>query len=189
VHGALEEGRAVLEDRRMTSHRAAPLPTDLAWPDLSLDDLSFYVDEGVYGEVRDASKCTRGQAIAFFASEAGCAFTDVRCVVRYVLLHTRQDVWDGPGRDRWADDWAFDNHVRVVWHEDRKGQPDEWTYEYLNGEPATPPELPAEPPPDWRPDEGMPCWSTCRPDHPRAQRAYMLEIKGENRIPDTPKGS
>lgn len=149
----------------------ATQPSDLAYPDLKLDDLCFNIDEGTYGEVCDASKWTRGQAISRYASEAGCAFTEVRCVVRYVLLFTRQDIWDGPGKDIWVDDEA-------------------WSYCAEHG---THPDLgelfkraPSEPPTGWRPDESMACWQVCRPDHPRAQRAYMLEVKGDGRIPDTP---
>lgn len=147
----------------MSTLAGAPKPTDLAWPGLTPDDLCMSMDEGMLGEVRDASRCTRGQAIAFYASEAGCSFTEVRCVVRYALLYTRQDVWDGPGRDRWADDHVADSWGKVSVAEAF----------------AT---APTEPPTNWRPDEYMPCWEFCERTHPRAVRVYCLEQKGDGMI-------
>lgn len=140
---------------------------ELAFPWLTADDLCIGWDDGVPGEVRDASTCTRGQAIAGFLSEAGCAFTEVRCVVRYVLLCTLRDIWEGPGRDRWADGLQLES----------------WGKLSLKDAFA---QTPADPPPGWRPDEGMPCWYVCRPEHPRAIRVWMLEQRGDERIPDTP---
>lgn len=152
-------------------------PHEPAFPGLSLDDLCFQYDEGVYGEVCDSARWTRGQAIAAYTSEMGCDFTEVRCVVRYVLLHTRQDVWDGPGKDRWVDDQRFGAVGDPGWPEPRESLEDAFR------------RAPAEPPADWVPDESMACWSVCRPEHPRAQRAYMCEVKGDERIPSTPASS
>lgn len=145
-----------------------PEPTDLAYPGLSADDLCYSWDEGVPGEIRDASQCTRGQAIAQYASETTGDFTAVRCVVRYVVLHTRQDIWDGPGRDRWADDLVNDS----------------WGSLSLTDAFA---QTPSTPPENWQPDEGMACWSVCRRDNPHAIRVWMCEVKGTDQIPDTPK--
>lgn len=154
------------------SMKVSPKATDPAWPGLRPDDLCFQYDEGIYGEVRDASTTTRGQAIAFFAGEAGCDFTDVRCVVRYVLIHTRQDVWDGPGKDRWVDD---EQRQHLVDHGVRPP-----LGELFENAPAEPPEW-------WEPSESMACWSVCRPDHPRAIKCWMLEVKGDDRIPEPPE--
>lgn len=144
---------------------------DLAWPGLEIDDLCFVHDEGVYGEVRDASKCTRGQAIAFYASETCGDFTAVRCVARYILMHTRQDVWEEGGRDRWADGRIAD-HLAATGV--RLSLSEAWA--------ASPEEVPS----GWTPDEYLPCWSVCRRDHPRAQKAWLCEVKGDDRIPDPP---
>lgn len=141
--------------------------TDLAYPGLSADDLCYSWEDGVEGEIRDASKCTRGQAIAAYASQTTGDFTMVRCLVRYVVLHTLQDIWDGPGRDRWADDLVNDSWGRLS------------LTDAIAQTPATPPD-------GWRPEEGMACWSVCRPDHPRAIRCWMCETKGDDQIPDTP---
>jgi hypothetical protein len=155
----------------MASQQKMRKPDDLAFPYLTLDDLCFVHDEGVYGEVRDAATCTRGQAIAYYASETTGDFTDVRCVVRYVLLHTRQDIWDGPGREQWADDHIADHlaatGVRLSLVEAWKQSPD-------------------VPPSSWTPEEYSPCWSVCSKNHPRARKAWMCEIKGDDRIPDAP---
>lgn len=145
-----------------------PRPTDPAWPGLGLDDLSFTVDEGYPGEVQDAATKTRGQAIAYFAREADVTFTEVRCGVRYVHLFSRQEVWDGPGRDRWFDDWEaqfMTEHQRWPTQAEREAA-----------------QVPAEPPSDWRPDEYMPCWQFVKKDHPQARRAWCCEIKGQERV-------
>lgn len=160
------------EDSRQLPRQTVRKPDDPSWPALDLDNLSFLIDEGVWGEVRDASTCTRGEAIAFYASETTGRFTDVRCVVRYVLLFTRQDVWDNGGRDQWVDD-----HINQHLNETGVRLPLSKAWE----------ESPTVVPDDWMPHEGLPCWSTCRPDHPRAQKAWMCETKGDNRIPDHPK--
>lgn len=145
-------------------------PDEPAFPGLTADDLCYSWDEGVPGEVRDASKCSRGQAIAYYASEAGCDFREVRCLVRYVLLHTRQDLWEGPGRDRWADGLVIESQWRLSLDEAWK-------------------QTPADPPPGWRPDEGMACWSVCRRDHPRAIKTWMCDVKGTPQIPDSADAS
>lgn len=153
------------------SATATRAPDALAFPGLSADYLTYSWDEGVEGEIRDASRCTRGQAIAAYASEVGCDFTEVRCVARYVLLHTRQDVWEGPGSDRYADDLA---HQHLVDHGVQLSLKDAWK------------RTPERVPDGWEPSDGMACWSVCRPDHPRAIKTWMCEVKGDGSIPDPP---
>lgn len=150
-----------------TAKQEERAPTELAYPGLTADDLCYSWEDGVEGEIRDASKCSRGQAMAHYASETWGDFTRVRCLVRYVILHTRQDIWDGPGRDRWADDLVNDSwgHLSLD---------DAWA------------QTPAEPPLGWRPEEGMPCWSVCRRDHPRAIKVWMCEDKDDDQIPNPP---
>jgi hypothetical protein len=41
---------------------------------------------------------------------------------------------------------------------------------------------PPEPPADWNPDEYMACWEFCDRSHPAARKAYICEIKGQERI-------
>jgi hypothetical protein len=69
-------------------------------------------------------------------------------------------VWDGPGKDRWADDLSAQH---LIDHGTR--MPIREAFE----------RCPAEPPPGWRPDESMPCWEFCDKSHPAALRVYICE--------------
>lgn len=133
-------------------------PTDLATPGLTVDDLCLRVDEGIYGEVQDGNR-PRATAISNFASEAGILFTQVQCRVRYLRFMTRQDVWNGPGKDRWVDLHCDEPEYR--------GKPLEACFAVA----------PEEPPADWRPDEYDPCWEFCDKAHPEAIRAWICEQK------------
>lgn len=145
----------------MGSTTAAPKPSDPAFPGLTADDLCLS-DDGGYGEIRDASKCSRGQAAAFYASEGAYLFTKVRCTVRHLYLYTRQEVWDGPGRDRWVDA----EEARI--EREHGGAPS--LGELFDIAPKTPPE-------DWRPDESMACWQFCHKTHPRAIKVYVCDVR------------
>lgn len=147
-------------------------PDDPAYPGLTADNLTYYWDDGVEDEIRDAARCTRGQAKARYAWETGSDFREVRCLARYVVLHTRQDVWDGPGRDECADQLYWDA---------RDADPDA-ALTLADAFKRTPTVVPD----DWRPHEGMACWSVCRKDHPRAVKVWMCETVGDGKIPDTP---
>lgn len=129
---------------------------------LTADDLCLSVGEGVYGEIRDASKTTRAAATSFFAGEVGCSFTDVRCRVRYARLFTLQETWDGPGKDRWVDvqDWEHYNAFGV----------------HLPLGPLFE-KAPKEPPADFEPDETMACWQFCERTTPGAIKIYVCEEK------------
>lgn len=120
------------------------------------------MDDGIYGEVQDVSKRTRGQAIARFAGEAGVSFTEVRCTVRYLRIFTRQQLWDGPGKDRWADDIDMQH---LIDHGKRLGLKESFA--------RTPP----EPPANWNPDESMPCWEFCDKSAPGAVKAYICKVR------------
>lgn len=141
--------------------KAPPAPTDLAYPGLTVDDLCLRVDEGIYGEVQDGNR-PRATAISNFANEAGLAFTEVRCRVRYLRFMTRQDVWNGPGRDRWCDD-RINQHL--IDHGTRLPLTAAWK------------DVPGTPPDDWRPGEYDPCWEFCEKTHPEAIRAWICEQK------------
>lgn len=121
-------------------------PSDPAFRGLGLDDLCLSMDEGIYGEVSDATRHTRGQAIAFFAREAGCSFTEVKCRVRWLRLYTRQDAWETGGMEWWAD------HKGVE----------------LEDAPDVPPD-------DWQPSEGIPAWEFCDKSARGARMAYVME--------------
>lgn len=124
------------------------------------------------GSVRDASKTTRGQAAAFFARES--AYGDIRGVrvwKRYVLPFTRQDVWEGPGRDRWVDKQDWD-HFHA-------------TGDHLPLGPLFE-QAPTEPPADWQPDEYDPVWMFVHRSHPGAIPVWICGVKGDE-PPTDPK--
>lgn len=156
-------------------------PSDPAFPGLTPDDLSLFMDEGIYGEVQDASKRSRGAAIGRFAREADCDFTQVRCGVRYVLLHDRQDLWDGPGRDSWADNLFVESGLRHRYDAETKRH---YLVDKDDNEVPEPdwPDPPDEPPADWEPSEYMPCWEFVAKTHPRALKVYICEVKGQEHV-------
>lgn len=141
---------------------------DPAFPGLTVNELCLGFDEGVYGEVRDASECTRAQAMRAYQSEVGCLWTEIRCVVRYIAIYTRQELWEGPGRDRAADDLQAESWGKLTLEEAFA-------------------QVPTQVPDGWRPEEYMPCWRFVPKTHPRAQRAWCLEVRGDDRIPPQPR--
>lgn len=148
-------------------------PTDLLHPGLTPDYCVMDVDDGVLGEISDASRITRGKAIALYASEMGVSFTDVRCTTSYMRLFTRQDGWDGPGRERWLDDWMEREGV-----DERAVGEREW--EYYNedtGQKVDPPDAPDEPPGEWEPSDWDPAWEFCKKTDPGAVKVWVCEAK------------
>lgn len=141
-------------------------PKDLVSP-----DVEWYCwaadgwDSAGEGSVRDATTTTRGQAAAFFARETTGRLIDVRVWKRYVDRFTRQDVWDGPGKDRWVDRRERDmrdagEHVPAL-GELFKLAPD-------------------EPPADWQPDEYDAVWRFVPRDYPGAVAVWVCGVKGDN---------
>lgn len=138
----------------------APTPTDHAFPGLTPDDLCVSIDEGILGEIQIGDR-PRATAISAFASEAGLAFTDVRCTVGHLRFLTREDVWESHGRDRFYDD----TYNQFIADHQRRPEADEI------------PEAPEEPPGSWRPEDHYPAWEWCKADHPEAIRVWHCEEK------------
>lgn len=116
------------------------------------------------GTVRDARKVTRGQAAAFFAREVG-DIRDVRVWKRYIRPFTREEIWLGPGRDRWTDR----EKDRLI----REGLPRESLAEIYARAPVAPPE-------DWQPDEYDSTWCFVDRSHPDAIPAWICGFKGDD---------
>lgn len=95
-------------------------------------------ENAAWGSVQDARAKTRGKAAAFYASETGCAWTEVHVWKRYVRPLTRAEGWEY-GFDRWANC----NDVELE-------------------------DAPDDPPPNWEPDEYIPVWQFISRDHPEA---------------------
>lgn len=158
---------------------AAKAPTGIVSP--HVDDYcwaaSGWEDAGE-GSVCDARTTTRGQAAAFFARAFG-SITDVRVWKRYVLRFTRQDVWDGPGKDRWVDR----REAEIMAARALEGRPGE----------DIPPlgdlfkEASAEPPTDWEPDCYDPVWQFVHGSHPDAVPVWICGIKGDTPPADPSK--
>lgn len=125
------------------------------------------------GSVRDASKTTRGQAAAFFAQETTGHLPDVRVWKRYVERFTRQDVWEGPGKDRWVDHREREL-VAAGKHVPSLGE--------LHAR------APAEPPEDWQPDEYDAVWRFVHRSYPGAIAVWVCGVKGD-KPPDDPGAS
>jgi hypothetical protein len=70
--------------------------------------------DGVLGEVSDASRRTRSQAIARYASETGYTRQEIRCTTDYVRIYDRQDAWE------W---WV---EMDSGWDEQPDRPPDDW---------------------------------------------------------------
>lgn len=68
-------------------------PSDIAFPHVSWDDC-VYGEDGPMESVVEVSKTTRGKAIAAYAHEVACDFTEVRCRTVWGRFLTRQEVWD-----------------------------------------------------------------------------------------------
>lgn len=132
------------------------------------------------GSVADARKITRSQAAAYFASETGERFTDIRVWKRHMLLLTRQDVWDYSGQGRYADRLMERDGVETKWQEHRQGRPDEWIYVNADtGEEVAEPVVPDEPPPDWEPSEYEPSWTFCDKSREHAIPVWICGFKGD----------
>lgn len=125
------------------TRRAGASPTDLLNA-----DVEFYVwhpdgwECATLGSVSDARKRTRGQAAAFFANETGDWMPGVRVWKRYVRPLTRQDAWDGDGRDRYEDlhEMEFDTAPAIVpddWEADPESDP-VWTFVHRDDPDAIP---------------------------------------------------
>lgn len=129
---------------------------------LTPDDLCLSIDDGIYGEVADATKHKRASAMARYASEAGCSFNEVHCRKRYCRIYTQQEAWDSYGRDRYLDEWEY--HFCA----DNGREP---TLEEADAA------IPGYPPPDWRPRDDDPCWGFVRRDVPGALPIWVCETK------------
>ena len=131
------------------------------------------------GSVQDAHDTTRGQAAAHFAS-CGChAMTEVRAWKRYVRCFTRQDVWDGPGKDRWTD---HRREAEILAQRALEGRPG-------TGIPSLGDlyrQAPTEPPADWEPDEYDPVWQFVRRDHPDAIAVWVCGM-ADDEPPENPE--
>lgn len=161
----------------MSETKQGHTPADPLVPGLRIDDCVTDLWDGVPGEISDASRSNRANAITYYSSEAGIEFNEVRCTIAYVHLFDRQDGWDCRGRDRWYDDWYEKNEIETVWHEDRKGQPDEWTHHAPDGTLIEDNEPPDEPPEDWEPHEDDPAWEFCKKETPGAIKVWHCEQK------------
>jgi hypothetical protein len=110
------------------------------------------------GSVRDARTTTRGQAAAFYSTEATGDICDVRVWKRYIRPFTRDEIWAGPGRDRWVD---------------RRQATTRCTFsQAIAGCPESPPE-------GWQPDEYDPSWGFVHRSHPEAIPVWVCGFKGD----------
>lgn len=131
------------------------------------------------GSVQDARTTTRGQAAAFFSREMG-DFNDVRVWKRYVQPFTRQDVWDGPGKDRWVDR----EEANLISRRALQGSPDD-PIPSLRDLHA---QAPTEPPADWHPDDYDAVWRFVHRSHPGAVPVWVCGYKGDE-PPENPRES
>lgn len=156
----------------MSRDQLQPAPSDLVSPNV---DCYCWAADGWEcageGSVRDARTTTRGQAAAAFASDTTGDLRGVRVWKRYVKSFTRQNVWDGPGKDRWVDDEEF--------RRETAGEPVPSLRELFGLAPSIPPG-------DWQPDEDDACWRFVSASHPGAVPVWVCGFKGDE-PPEKPK--
>lgn len=146
-------------------------PNDCVW------DAHGEWESAYYGSVQDARDRTRGQAAANFSREVGEAIVNLSTWKRWIKLFTYQDIWDGPGRDRWFDDWMEREGIDMRYLEDTH----EWIYINADtGERVEAPEIPDSPPEGWEPAEYDPAWEFVKKDTEGAIPVWICGFKGDD---------
>jgi hypothetical protein len=165
------DGQSVSAEHRRPDAPCAPNVDWYCWATGSWEDAAE-------GSVRDARTCTRGQAAAAFSRETTGYLPEVRVWKRYVRPLTRQDVWDGPGKDRWVDR----REAGLISKRALAGKPDDPIPSL--GELHN--EAPDEPPTDWDPDDYDPVWEFVHRSHPDAIPVWICGFKGDTPPVDPP---
>jgi hypothetical protein len=155
-----------------------PKPTDLAFQYGWSCCVTGDADDGIEGSVRAAEGTSRVAMQRELASELGVDFKDIRIATRWGRMYTRQDVWDGPGRERARDDRMEELGVDVRMDKSRgEGLAAFYYVIEETGEevPESYFEVPAVVPDDWEPNDHDAVWGFCSKDAPGATKLYVLE--------------
>lgn len=132
-------------------------------------------DEGWPVYVRGLNTPPRAAIQRQAASEMGVDFGYVRVLARWGRIYTRQEVWDSDGGESWLDHWLSDNGVGYYFLERMYYYDAEYELPAAQRRDPKVPEIPKQPPSDWEPDEGAPCWTLCRREDAGATAIYVVE--------------
>lgn len=147
-------------------------PEDWLWPSFEPDDCVL-TEDGWLGDVSDASKHSRSQAITRFLHEHDHGWirrSEVRCRVAYIRPLTRQDAWEDYGRPTAVEEWSYSFHpplrpvqrARSVIYLDVNGRRHECP-------------VPQRVPDEWSAGDPWSVWKPCKRGDTNAVKVYICE--------------